>query len=175
MPELPDVEGFRRRLARHAGRRRIRAVEVHDAGVVRNTSAAGLRRALTGRHLEQPVRRGKWLIAPTDGPVLMLHFGMTGSLEWNGAPHPHDRVVLHLDDGGRPRQHRQRRDPVAGAPAPRPAHRFARAVRLGPPAPLRGVGPANLGQSGPHPAAALRRTKAAGRTTLWCPSCQPPS
>ena len=99
MPELPDVEGFRRRLARHAGGRRIRSVEVLDAGVVRNTSAAGLRRALTGRHLERPQRRGKWLLAPTDGPLLLLHFGMTGSLEWNGEPHPHDRVILHLDDG----------------------------------------------------------------------------
>jgi formamidopyrimidine-DNA glycosylase len=99
MPELPDVEGFRRRLERHARGRRIMEVEVLDAGVVRNSDAARLRQALAGRRLEQPERRGKWLLAPTDGPVLLLHFGMTGSLEWDAEPHPHDRVVLTLDGG----------------------------------------------------------------------------
>jgi len=99
MPELPDVEGFRRRLERHASGRRILEVEVLDAGVVRNSDAIRLRRALVGRRLEQPERRGKWLLAPTHGPVLLLHFGMTGSLEWDAEPHPHDRVVLTLDGG----------------------------------------------------------------------------
>ena len=99
MPELPDVEGFRRRLERHGRGRRIGTVDVLDAGVVRNASTATLRRRLTGRRLSRPERRGKWLLAPTDGPVLLLHFGMTGSLEWEAEPHRHDRVVFHLDGG----------------------------------------------------------------------------
>jgi formamidopyrimidine-DNA glycosylase len=99
MPELPDVEGFRRLLERHGKGRRIRDVEVLDDTVVRNTNPATLRRGLAGRHLEPPERRGKWLVAPTDGPTLLLHFGMTGSLEWDAEPHRHDRVVFHLDGG----------------------------------------------------------------------------
>ena len=99
MPELPDVEGFRRRLARHGAGRRIREIEVLDAGVVRNTRPATLRRLLEGRRLASPERRGKWLLAPTDGPTLLLHFGMTGSLEWNAESHRHDRVVLRLEGG----------------------------------------------------------------------------
>src|SRR5262249_21040570 len=55
----------------------------------------------------EPQRRGKWLLAPTDaGPVLILHFGMTGELVWSldgarGAaqPHPHDRLLLGFERG----------------------------------------------------------------------------
>lgn len=101
MPELPDVEGFRRVLAEHAGDR-IRSVEVRDAGVLRGVSEGRLGRALRGHRFEEPYRRGKWLIAPAEGPVLILHFGMTGSLSWHPsgeAEHRHDRVVWRLDGG----------------------------------------------------------------------------
>jgi formamidopyrimidine-DNA glycosylase len=40
VPELPDVEGFRRLLERHETGRRIRDVEVLDDTVVRNTESA---------------------------------------------------------------------------------------------------------------------------------------
>jgi formamidopyrimidine-DNA glycosylase len=101
MPELPDVEGFRRVLAEHAGDR-IRSVEVRDAGVLRGVGARRLERALRGHRFEEPRRQGKWLIAPAEGPVLILHFGMTGSLSWHPAGEPehrHDRVVWRLDGG----------------------------------------------------------------------------
>lgn len=102
MPELPDVEGFRRQLARRLPGRRVRRVDVPDAGVLRNTTAAKLSRRLAGRRFGQPRRHGKWLILPTDGPALVVHSGMTG--------HPHyapggndverlDRVVVTLDQG----------------------------------------------------------------------------
>jgi len=39
------------------------------------------------------------LICDTDGPTLLLHFGMSGTLVWAGEPHPHDRLVLELDHG----------------------------------------------------------------------------
>jgi formamidopyrimidine-DNA glycosylase len=101
VPELPDVEGFRRVLERAEGRR-IRRVEVPDPSVLRNTSAAALGRALHGRRFEHPARRGKWLLARTDGPIVMLHFGMTGELLWareREDRHPHDRVIVVTDDG----------------------------------------------------------------------------
>ncbi|GAA4612207.1 hypothetical protein GCM10023195_52150 [Actinoallomurus liliacearum] len=101
MPELPDVEGFRRVLAEHTGEP-IAGVRVRDAGVLRGTTARALDDALRGRRFEEPRRRGKWLIAPVGGPVLILHFGMTGSLSWHSPdepPHPHDRVIWSLGDG----------------------------------------------------------------------------
>ncbi|MGH2526476.1 MAG: DNA-formamidopyrimidine glycosylase family protein, partial [Actinomycetota bacterium] len=39
MPELPDVEAFRRRFARHAVGRTISEVVVTDAGILRNATA----------------------------------------------------------------------------------------------------------------------------------------
>ncbi|WP_127933679.1 Fpg/Nei family DNA glycosylase [Nonomuraea polychroma] len=101
MPELPDVEGFRRVLSEHTGEP-IRAVRVRDPGVLRGIGARQLTDALRGHRFERPWRHGKWLIAPAGGPVLMLHFGMTGSLSWHAldAPwHRHDRVVWRFDDG----------------------------------------------------------------------------
>lgn len=101
MPELPDVEGFRRFFRRHATGRRVRSVDA-ESGIVRNTSPQRLRRALAGRRFELPRRHGKWLICPADGPGLLLHFGMTGDLIWSREEpdrHRHDRLVLELDDG----------------------------------------------------------------------------
>ncbi|MFI7709177.1 Fpg/Nei family DNA glycosylase [Nonomuraea sp. NPDC049480] len=101
MPELPDVEGFRRVLSEHAGEP-IRAVRVRDPGVLRGIGARQLAGALRGHRFERPRRHGKWLIVPAGGPVLMLHFGMTGSLSWHSPDEPwhrHDRVVWQFDDG----------------------------------------------------------------------------
>jgi formamidopyrimidine-DNA glycosylase len=98
---LPDVEGFRRTLDGVAGRR-IDHVEVADAQVVRGVAARRFAKELAGRRLGHPYRHGKWLVAPTDGPTVMLHFGMTGGLfrtPAGGGRHPHDRLVFVLDGG----------------------------------------------------------------------------
>lgn len=105
MPELPDVEGFRKVLESCARGRVIRRVEVRDAGVLHGVRARRLRGALEGRRFGTPARHGKWLLAPTgDGPVVLLHFGMTGQLLCGGADDPpdaHDRVEFTLADGHR--------------------------------------------------------------------------
>jgi formamidopyrimidine-DNA glycosylase len=102
MPELADVEGFRQVLADHADGRRIERVNVADAGVLRGVTARQLGRDLRGRILGRPWRYGKWVVAPTDGPVILFHFGMTGSLRWAGGHEPparYDRVVFVTDAG----------------------------------------------------------------------------
>jgi formamidopyrimidine-DNA glycosylase len=102
MPELPDVERFRAVLAEHGAGRRVERVEVADAGVLHGVGARRLERSLRGHRLGDPERRGKWLIARTDGPALLMHFGMTGELCWAGPGeerHRHDRVVFTVDDG----------------------------------------------------------------------------
>lgn len=102
MPELPDVEGFRAVLAEHGAGRRVEHVEVIDAGVLRGVSAGQLARSLRGHQFASPERHGKWLIARTDGPALLMHFGMTGGLVWAESGeerHRHDRVVFTVDGG----------------------------------------------------------------------------
>lgn len=102
MPELADVEGFRRLLADRALDRPVRRVTVPDPELLEGTTPQGLGRALHGRRLTAANRHGKWLFAPTDDDaVLIWHFRMTGELRWGGAAgrHPHDRVGIAFDDG----------------------------------------------------------------------------
>lgn len=102
MPELPDVEGFRRILDTCARGRRIDRIEVADAGVLHGVGARRLRDRLRGRTVAEPRRHGKWLVMPTeDGPAVLFHFGMTGGLVCCGRAEPlhrHDRVVLTLGE-----------------------------------------------------------------------------
>ena len=103
MPELPDVEGFRRYWSRYMTGERVRRVEVPTPAIVRNRSARALARSLAGCRFERPDRHGKWMIAATEGPILLLHFGMTGGLHWSGnggtARHRHDRLILVTPNG----------------------------------------------------------------------------
>jgi formamidopyrimidine-DNA glycosylase len=101
MPELPDVEAFRRFFRLHAAGRKIATISA-DPTIVRNTTPRSLGRALQGRTFEDPDRHGKWLICRTDGPTLLVHFGMTGDLIWSEDEpqrHRHDRLTIRFDDG----------------------------------------------------------------------------
>jgi formamidopyrimidine-DNA glycosylase len=102
VPELPDVEASRRFLAEHATGQRIDRVRITDDGILRNVSARSLDRALRGHRFEEPTRHGKWLLAWTTGPAVLLHFGMTGELGWaqdESGRHRHDRVIFELEGG----------------------------------------------------------------------------
>ncbi|MEV6113464.1 DNA-formamidopyrimidine glycosylase family protein [Streptomyces sp. NPDC052109] len=112
MPELPDVEGFRRVLVSCAKGRVIRRVDVRDTGVLHGVDARRLRDALEGRRFTEPERHGKWLLAHTGGPTLLLHFGMTGRLLCAGpddAVQAHDRVLFDLGGDRRFRYRDQRK------------------------------------------------------------------
>ncbi|MET9021735.1 DNA-formamidopyrimidine glycosylase family protein [Actinopolymorpha sp. NPDC004070] len=124
MPELPDVEGFRRVVSDHAVGARVEGVQVADEGVLRGVSGRVFRRRIVGATLTEPHRHGKWLVVPLagsggaerptghptehrpDDPSVVFHFGMTGGLSWVPAervgeepPHRHDRVVLRTEGG----------------------------------------------------------------------------
>lgn len=102
MPELPEVETYRRFFAEYAAGRRVRRTVVTDPAILRNGSPRSLDRALRGRRFDQPRRHGKWLLCPADGPVLLVHFGMTGDLIWSEQEperHRHDRLILVFDEG----------------------------------------------------------------------------
>lgn len=111
MPELPDVEHFRSIFEDRAAGRTVRSTW-SDPTIIRNATPEGLDRALLERRFAAPARHGKWLIAWTDGPALLLHFGMTGDLVWSGdepARHRHDRLALILREGGELRYRNMRK------------------------------------------------------------------
>ncbi len=102
MPELPEVETYRRFFAEHAEGRIVRAVDVLDPEIVRNAAPQDVGRLLTGHRFDEPGRQGKWLVCPAGGPTLVFHFGMTGDFIWSGDEpdrHRHDRLVLVFDEG----------------------------------------------------------------------------
>ena len=82
MPELPEVETFKRYLDRTSLHQCIIDVEVRDAYVLKNISARELARRLKRHRFENSHRHGKHLFVHIgDALWLRLHFGMTGELE----------------------------------------------------------------------------------------------
>ncbi|MEA2296966.1 MAG: formamidopyrimidine-DNA glycosylase [Solirubrobacteraceae bacterium] len=104
MPELPEVETIRRRLAPHVEGRRLDALEVSDPRWCRPLTAAQIADATEGRLIERLSRRGKYLVFELEGEAfLLLHLRMTGTLLLGragaGAPTPYSRVRFGLGDG----------------------------------------------------------------------------
>ena len=83
MPELPEVETFKRYVDSTSLHQRITNVDVRDAYVLKRVSARQLARGLKGRRFKNSHRHGKHLFVRAGGELwLRLHFGMTGSLEY---------------------------------------------------------------------------------------------
>jgi len=103
VPELPEVETYRRFIAELAVGQTIAALQVNDAHVLA-TPEDQLRAALVGRTITGTSRLGKnCFLALDSGQVLVLHFGMTGDVsayrDEPDAPR-FTRVALHLADSG---------------------------------------------------------------------------
>ena len=111
MPELPEVESTRRDLARAAAGCTIAAVAVRDRRL-RWPVPAGLARRLVGQEIHEIRRRAKYLLIEVGNGTLLVHLGMSGSLQLldaQTAPQPHDHIDLVLDDGRCVRYHDPRR------------------------------------------------------------------
>jgi formamidopyrimidine-DNA glycosylase len=85
VPELPEVESYRRQALPVIGRR-VAAVEAPDAWFVKGTTPEEVVAAVTGRTVAGARRIGKLLVLDLDdGTRLGLRFGMTGRLLVDGA------------------------------------------------------------------------------------------
>lgn len=92
MPELPEVNTFQRYFDETSLQQKILEVEVHDEKILRNLSGQDFRDQLTNRTFTGSYRRGKYLFAELDnGHHLLLHFGMTGDLNYYQAPEDRTR------------------------------------------------------------------------------------
>ena len=98
MPELPDVEVFKRYVDATSLHRTVDHAMVRDTRVV-ECSPSTLRRHLEGHRLTATRRHGKVLFAHLDhGPWLLLHFGMTGwPVAWEEGAREPDHIQLRLD------------------------------------------------------------------------------
>ena len=83
MPELPDVETWKRYVDATSLHRRIRRVEVDAPRMLKGVSGGQVAEALKGTSFESTQRHGKHLFVElSSGGWLMLHFGMTGYLRY---------------------------------------------------------------------------------------------
>jgi formamidopyrimidine-DNA glycosylase len=107
VPELPEVETIRARLAPLLEGRRLAAVRIDDARLTRPSDPAEVASQMRGERITAVDRRGKYLIFRFEsGRSLLIHLRMTGSLlhRRNGsngslAEDPYRRAVLRLDNG----------------------------------------------------------------------------
>ena len=111
MPELPEVESVRRRIAPRMVRLRIQEVELRRPDLRKPFPRRFVQR-LTGQTVETLTRRAKYLLAGlSSGETLLMHLGMSGSFRLEGGKSaagtrgtrlvldPHDHVVFHMSSG----------------------------------------------------------------------------
>ena len=108
MPELPEVEAVRRRLAPYLTRGRIRDVDVRRPDL-REPFPKAFRARLVGRTVRTLDRRAKYLLATlSSGDTLITHLGMSGSFRIDPpgraakaarAADRHDHVVFSMSSG----------------------------------------------------------------------------
>ena len=104
MPELPEVETVRVRLAPALEGRRLERVEITDPRLTRPFDRVEVARELEGERVTVVDRRGKYLIVRFEsGRALLIHLRMTGSVLTGAAASAEDdlhrRAVVTLDDG----------------------------------------------------------------------------
>lgn len=103
MPELPDVEVFKRYVDSTSLHQNIDTIEVRSEKILGGVSARKLERELEGKEFEASRRHGKYLFVElSSGGWLLLHFGMTGSLKYfndvQDEPR-HTRVLISFGNG----------------------------------------------------------------------------
>jgi formamidopyrimidine-DNA glycosylase len=111
MPELPEVETTRRSLAPHLEGRVLRRLVVRERRL-RWPVEKGLEARLAGARILAVQRRAKYLLIGTERGWMIVHLGMSGSLQVlpaGVAPRLHDHFDLELDDGTVVRYHDPRR------------------------------------------------------------------
>ena len=105
MPELPDVEFFKRLIEEHCVGRLIDRVIVTDPESLEGASPASLQRRLKGKHLHSCRRHGKVLFIEVDtAGTLAMHLGTNGSLQYvlhDQQEPPYVRLWLDFVDGDR--------------------------------------------------------------------------
>jgi formamidopyrimidine-DNA glycosylase len=103
MPELPEVETVRRRLAPVLEGRVFEDVEIADPRLTRPLPPDEVARELAGERVRLVDRRGKYLIVRFEsGRALLVHLRMTGSFQVGDAASredAHRRAVVSLDNG----------------------------------------------------------------------------
>lgn len=102
MPELPEVESYKRIIDKTSLKKKIETIKVASPNMLLQTKEKDLVKTLQGNSLEETFRHGKFLFVKLNkGGSLLLHFGLTGDVEYAkaGEDHPEKFALqLHFSD-----------------------------------------------------------------------------
>ena len=101
MPELPEVETFKRYLDQTSLNQVIKGIQVTDSRIL-NTEENYLRKSTIGKRFETSIRHGKYLLIDLKPRFLVLHFGMSGDLEYynnKNEPPKFSKVIFQFNNG----------------------------------------------------------------------------
>ncbi len=103
MPELPDVEIFKRYVDSTSLHKQVSHVEVKNKKILKNISAAKIEKLLQGQKLQHSSRHGKFLFVKTGNGWFIMHFGMTGELKYykDGEQAEYAKFIIGFENGYR--------------------------------------------------------------------------
>ncbi|MFD1079596.1 DNA-formamidopyrimidine glycosylase family protein, partial [Longispora fulva] len=100
MPELPEITLFKSYFDETSLHQKIKSIDFLHTGSLQS-SKNDFVKALEGKEFTETRRLGKYLLIKTSGDkVLVMHFGMTGELEYyrNQDPPKYARVIYNFSD-----------------------------------------------------------------------------
>ncbi len=99
MPELPEVATIQKELEKKVVGKKITAVKIKRAEVIKEPTPVQFKKEIIGRKVEKIIRRGKLLIIQlTKEKILIIHLRMTGWLYY-GKGQERARVIFNLSNG----------------------------------------------------------------------------
>lgn len=100
MPELPEVETIKRQLLHSLKGKKITAVEIFQARVIKSPSPKEFQKEISGTAINQVLRKGKAIVLElSSGKSLIVQLGMTGQLVYPGKGAADSRVSFKLNNG----------------------------------------------------------------------------
>lgn len=103
MPELPEVEQYRQYMDKTSLNKKIKEVLIKHPKIVEDSTEEEIKNGLTGEKFIETDRRGKYLFAAiSNKKFLVMHFGMTGDLDYlkkGDEPAKHNRVLFVFENG----------------------------------------------------------------------------
>jgi len=100
MPELPEVETFKRYLDKTSLNQIIKNITVIDHRVL-NIDEESLEKLVINNKFESSIRYGKYLLINIGKKYLIMHFGMTGDLEYYNKKEDepkYSKVIFHFNN-----------------------------------------------------------------------------
>ncbi len=102
MPELPEVEIYKRYIDSTSLNHKIKSVDIKESKVLSDITKKDLQDKLKGKSFQKTKRLGKNILLMLDKDLwLRLHFGMTGYLEYYKKPYEensHRRIIFNFDN-----------------------------------------------------------------------------